>query len=59
MENNNSLDKDLFEKWLLKRIETVSELRDKINFHENPFELVGKGGQLKIYKEILEYIKHH
>jgi len=55
----NVLDKDLFEKWLNKRISTVTELRNNIDFHDRPLERVAKNGQLKIYKEILEYVKQH
>lgn len=55
----NTFDKETFESWLLKRIKITKKRRDKLSKEKNMEEIIGKGGQLKIYYEILEYIKKH
>ncbi len=48
-----------FIEWLGKRITEIESARSKITFKESPDLVIGKGGQIKGFKEVLDYYKKH
>lgn len=48
-----------FVKWLEQRIDTVRSDRKSIPFDDAPNLVIGKGGQLTAFKQVLDYYKKH
>jgi hypothetical protein len=48
-----------FVKWLEQRIDVVKTKRNQYSFEESSSRVIGKGGQITAFKQVLDYYKKH